>query len=998
MNKKYLSVILFGALMLGTTGAFTSCKDYDDDINQINKELTDIKSAISELQSKVDNGKYVTNITKEGEGIKITWNDNSTSVIETIKGDKGADGTIVTIVDGYWAFDGVKSEYPAVGKDGAAGADGEDGKDGADGHDAKISEDGYWMVWDAEKGEYAKTEYIAGGVTAVETAGGWKLTVRDDNGEVQTIFIPTSSTMGYIDVLGNDVADYPTYYELTNMKALYGINEKDVEYGPADAKKIHQKGLYTTLDRDLMIVVNPQGTDASDYTFALMNSANVNTGLLFKDAVPYEGVLSRATSANGVWVLPHKFTRYEDIEDARTKNYLLFKANDGAKHALSLTATLNNTTVKTPYDLGASLKKIGDVKVVVNDMINCEVGKEYVPTYSTNSIDANAVYDYWLTFEQSAANLKAVELYGADIVDDGHAFTYTRETGVNNSVELVYNYILMNGTVVQGDKAPQFTANMGEVMATEKSLPLERLNVAFNAEKVVAKDNPLFANSLYVKDGVSERYSSYGEQVFVMNTQAYPLTDLFSQMSDVEKVVWKSAIEHNSIAAELIGGEGDNNGTETNTANLRNIGYSYSTKDNTITFQFAVSRGYKTNFLLNNAYELTFTALDEDTQTPVASIILPFEFTQPDIETVGITHQNGDFTKWTTNANGETVLYSFGAYGKKNDETNDYMYLPFHEAFDMWIAKDGNQYADKNANALYYNLKYNYELLDESGITFMGSISHAAIHQLQELTYSGSWWTYTTFADRYGSVMRKAIETNTDASVTVSANYYYYGVYPATMDELGYYIDNRTGEKNSGFQLVFASTIKNSTLKMNESIYYANAGTNDVFISNDDVTATTALNRNFVLFDGIKDNKRWERATLNNERGFNEAQRPFAAPTEYEVSAKYVNGGKIDINGNAVVQFPANEGEGEGKWVVDARGVRTYELGAVPTDNTIKVYAIPSIGESKNGNVIETAHTGGLAIQLGTGIEDRQPIEVTIKIKDTLGFYQTLKVVVQKLQ
>ena len=110
MNKKYLSVILFGALMLGTTGTFTSCKDYDDDINQINKELTDIKSAISELQSKVDNGKYVTNITKEGEGIKITWNDNSTSVIETIKGDKGADGTIVTIVDGYWAFDGVKSE------------------------------------------------------------------------------------------------------------------------------------------------------------------------------------------------------------------------------------------------------------------------------------------------------------------------------------------------------------------------------------------------------------------------------------------------------------------------------------------------------------------------------------------------------------------------------------------------------------------------------------------------------------------------------------------------------------------------------------------------------------------------------------------------------------------------------------------------------------------------------------------------------------------------
>jgi len=32
MNKKFLSVILFSALMVGTAGTFTSCKDYDDDI------------------------------------------------------------------------------------------------------------------------------------------------------------------------------------------------------------------------------------------------------------------------------------------------------------------------------------------------------------------------------------------------------------------------------------------------------------------------------------------------------------------------------------------------------------------------------------------------------------------------------------------------------------------------------------------------------------------------------------------------------------------------------------------------------------------------------------------------------------------------------------------------------------------------------------------------------------------------------------------------------
>ena len=43
MNKKYLSVILFGALMLGTTGTFTSCKDYDDDITTYKNRWTNLR-------------------------------------------------------------------------------------------------------------------------------------------------------------------------------------------------------------------------------------------------------------------------------------------------------------------------------------------------------------------------------------------------------------------------------------------------------------------------------------------------------------------------------------------------------------------------------------------------------------------------------------------------------------------------------------------------------------------------------------------------------------------------------------------------------------------------------------------------------------------------------------------------------------------------------------------------------------------------------------------
>ena len=50
MNKKFLSAVLFGVLMASSTGTFVSCKDYDDDIDGINKELSEIKSQSKELQ------------------------------------------------------------------------------------------------------------------------------------------------------------------------------------------------------------------------------------------------------------------------------------------------------------------------------------------------------------------------------------------------------------------------------------------------------------------------------------------------------------------------------------------------------------------------------------------------------------------------------------------------------------------------------------------------------------------------------------------------------------------------------------------------------------------------------------------------------------------------------------------------------------------------------------------------------------------------------------
>ena len=53
MRKKYLSALLFGALLFASAGSFQSCKDYDDDIDNL-KEQLDQKASLEDLNAKVE--------------------------------------------------------------------------------------------------------------------------------------------------------------------------------------------------------------------------------------------------------------------------------------------------------------------------------------------------------------------------------------------------------------------------------------------------------------------------------------------------------------------------------------------------------------------------------------------------------------------------------------------------------------------------------------------------------------------------------------------------------------------------------------------------------------------------------------------------------------------------------------------------------------------------------------------------------------------------------
>ena len=189
MNKKFLSAILFGALMVTSTGTFVSCKDYDDDIDSINKELTDIKSQVAALQNKVDAGKYVTNVAKSGENVVVTWSDGTSSTIGTLKGDKG-DAVAVTIdpTTKNWLIDGVDTGVCAEGKQGDAAAT----------PIFSLGTDGHIYVQYGAEAEKEDLGVSTGGIYVVENGPKVTLHVPNAEGEYQDVVLPKTAAISEI--------------------------------------------------------------------------------------------------------------------------------------------------------------------------------------------------------------------------------------------------------------------------------------------------------------------------------------------------------------------------------------------------------------------------------------------------------------------------------------------------------------------------------------------------------------------------------------------------------------------------------------------------------------------------------------------------------------------------------------------------------------------------------------------------------------------------------
>lgn len=231
MNKKFLNVALFGTLIAVSSSTFTSCKDYDDDIDGLTNRVSAVEGTLSQLESLIKKGAVITDVKSTANGVVVTLSDNKTFTLTNGKdgaagatGAAGKNGTVVTMgEDGYWYVDGKKTENPwkgEKGNDGVAGTPGTNGKPGADG----VTPDAVYF--------YPGTEGAA--------AGYWvKVTVKADGTkteEVQTTaWAPKSSETvsavwdtenGYLTLNGVAGSEAPIKIKLTDtLRSLAFVPE-----------------------------------------------------------------------------------------------------------------------------------------------------------------------------------------------------------------------------------------------------------------------------------------------------------------------------------------------------------------------------------------------------------------------------------------------------------------------------------------------------------------------------------------------------------------------------------------------------------------------------------------------------------------------------------------------------------------------------------------------------------------------------------------------------
>jgi len=431
MNKKFLSAILFGALMVSSTGTFVSCKDYDDDIDNINKELTDIKSKLSDLESKVTTGgAYVTKIESVEGGLKVSVSDG-TSYNLTIAGTPAGSTVVIDKTTGEISIDGTPTGFFATTGTTPQGES-----------TAPYVKDGFWYFYDDATKAFVKSEYKASGnAWAVQKGDSVVLHIPNEAGVMQEITLPTSSSA--LTALNATPSNWTSDKNIAWSKAGADVTWAGKKGNVAAGQLlIGQLGSETA-------TVTPASYDLGAQELTLVD-IDGKTAPVTVTATAAEGdyVTDRAASPSGKWNLAIAMTdevTADNIATAFTKK--VNGVDKNVKYALAV-----NGTVMTGYEYVIDTQTVNESKTnTAYNKANIGLASANVAlgtsTLSLNAATAAQAYDSYLTFEGASKTLAEAK----GITVDGMNITVPATAAATPGLSVTVNILDITGKIAKKD-------------------------------------------------------------------------------------------------------------------------------------------------------------------------------------------------------------------------------------------------------------------------------------------------------------------------------------------------------------------------------------------------------------------------------------------------------------------------------------------------------------------------------------------------------------------
>ena len=417
--------------MVSSTGTFVSCKDYDDDIDNINKELTDIKSKLSDLESKVTTGgAYVTKIESVEGGLKVSVSDG-TSYNLTIAGTPAGSTVVIDKTTGEISIDGTPTGFFATTGTTPQGES-----------TAPYVKDGFWYFYDDATKAFVKSEYKASGnAWAVQKGDSVVLHIPNEAGVMQEITLPTSSSA--LTALNATPSNWTSGKNIAWSKAGADVTWAGKKGNVAAGQLlIGQLGSETA-------TVTPASYDLGAQELTLVD-IDGKTAPVTVTATAAEGdyVTDRAASPSGKWNLAIAMTdevTADNIATAFTKK--VNGVDKNVKYALAV-----NGTVMTGYEY------VIDTQTVIESKTNTAYNKANIglasanvalgtSTLSLNAATAAQAYDSYLTFEGASKTLAEAK----GITVDGMNITVPATAAATPGLSVTVNILDITGKIAKKD-------------------------------------------------------------------------------------------------------------------------------------------------------------------------------------------------------------------------------------------------------------------------------------------------------------------------------------------------------------------------------------------------------------------------------------------------------------------------------------------------------------------------------------------------------------------